>query len=375
MAHAVSLSVDGGVVVPAERPDTPPPDSVSLYWLGQAGFLIDTAALRIVIDPYLSDSLAEKYRGTRFPHTRMMPPPLDPTELAGVDWVLATHGHTDHLDPGTLPAIARNNPHCRFLVPRSVREKALERGVPADRMVECNSGQTVELPALQRASRTGGTPTPGSGTGTEEAPAHVSVVPAAHEERERDAQGNDRYLGYVISLRVAPSAGNSGLEAGPLAGAVSAAVVAGPAGAEDEAADRRGASDGGRRDVAREWLTVYHSGDTVPFEELFEVLAGYRMDLALLPINGRDEERRSHGVPGNMTVDEAVDAVERLRIPYLIAHHLDLFDFNTVDRQWAERRIAERSIGGHSTERFGRLRIASEGCRYELSVSSGGSGS
>ena len=57
--------------------------TVALAWLGQAGFLVRHAGLRLLIDPYLSDHLARKYAGTEFPHTRMMPAPLD---AAAVPW-------------------------------------------------------------------------------------------------------------------------------------------------------------------------------------------------------------------------------------------------------------------------------------------------
>jgi len=61
----------------------------AVWWLGQAGFLIAQGGLRIVIDAYLSDSLAEKYRGKAFPHNRMMPPPVAPDALTGIDWLTA----------------------------------------------------------------------------------------------------------------------------------------------------------------------------------------------------------------------------------------------------------------------------------------------
>lgn len=42
----------------------PPAGGTALWWLGQAGFLIEMAGHRLVIDAYLSDTLAAKYRGT-----------------------------------------------------------------------------------------------------------------------------------------------------------------------------------------------------------------------------------------------------------------------------------------------------------------------
>ena len=107
---------------------------VRLTWLGQAGFLIESGsgadAVRVVVDPYLSDSLYEKYREKKFTHKRMVPPPLKPEELTGIDFVLCTHGHTDHMDPGSLPGLAEANPACIFICPASEKAKALERGVP-----------------------------------------------------------------------------------------------------------------------------------------------------------------------------------------------------------------------------------------------------
>ncbi|HWP68417.1 MAG TPA: hypothetical protein VN437_03870, partial [Rectinemataceae bacterium] len=46
----------------------PPDVRLRLRWLGQAGFLMETGGIRILVDPYLSDSLAEKYRGKQYPH-------------------------------------------------------------------------------------------------------------------------------------------------------------------------------------------------------------------------------------------------------------------------------------------------------------------
>ena len=42
-----------------------------IWWLGQSGFLLQWKGKRILIDPYLSDSLTKKYLLTDKPHTRM----------------------------------------------------------------------------------------------------------------------------------------------------------------------------------------------------------------------------------------------------------------------------------------------------------------
>jgi L-ascorbate metabolism protein UlaG (beta-lactamase superfamily) len=149
-----------------------------LYWLGQAGFAIRAGARTILIDPYLSDSLAVKYRGRELAHARMMPAPVDPADLRGVDAVLCTHRHGDHMDPGTLPLIARNNPACVFVVPEAEREQAAARGAPESSIRGMDAGQTLE---------------PCAGIG-------VEALPSAHETLSVNERGENRFLGYVIRL-------------------------------------------------------------------------------------------------------------------------------------------------------------------------------
>ncbi len=74
-------------------------------------------------------------------------------------------------------------------------------------------------------------------------------------------------------------------------------------------------------------VKIFHSGDTVPWEGQGEAV-GEGVDVAFLPINGRDSSR---GVPGNMTSDEAVEFAASLHARHVIPHHYDMFTFNTVD--------------------------------------------
>ena len=106
------------------------PQGPLLTWLGQAGFLLDFGDRVVLIDPYLSDSLAEKYRGQRFAHQRMLAAPITAEALARVDLVLCTHRHGDHMDPGTLPVIATRHRDCRFVVPAAERRHAQALGLP-----------------------------------------------------------------------------------------------------------------------------------------------------------------------------------------------------------------------------------------------------
>lgn len=150
-----------------------------IFWLGQAGFAIFAAGRFGLIDPYLSDSLAEKYRGTARPHERMMPVPVAVRDLPEPDFVLLTHRHGDHMDPGTLPRIAKAFPAARFIFPEAERaEAALRSGLdPADpRLTGTDAGARIALsPGLS-----------------------LRVFAAAHETPETDMAGQHRFLGYGL---------------------------------------------------------------------------------------------------------------------------------------------------------------------------------
>jgi hypothetical protein len=157
----------------------PAAGSVAIAWLGQAGFLIRTASHTLLIDPYLSDFLARKYRGREFPHERLVPPPLAVADIARLDLVLCTHRHSDHMDPDTLAEIATRHPACRFVIPAADVDHARSLGLPADRLLAIDAGETLA---------------PAAGLS-------VAAVPAAHESLDRDAAGRCRFLGYDLPLR------------------------------------------------------------------------------------------------------------------------------------------------------------------------------
>ncbi|MBN9689783.1 MAG: MBL fold metallo-hydrolase [Verrucomicrobia bacterium] len=102
------------------------------------------------------------------------------------------------------------------------------------------------------------------------------AIPAAHEDLAVDSQGRPIYLGWVI-------------QAGP-------------------------------------WK-VYHSGDTVLYPGMVAGLREQRVDVALLPINGRAPERR---VAGNLNGREAAQVAKAIGAGCVVPGHYDLFAFNTA---------------------------------------------
>lgn len=76
-------------------------------------------------------------------------------------------------------------------------------------------------------------------------------------------------------------------------------------------------------------ITLYHSGDTLITTELVGALEGLAVDVALLPVNGRDYYREQAGLVGNMNVREAVRLAQALGVDTLVPMHWDMFRGNT----------------------------------------------
>lgn len=231
---------------------------VTICWLGQAGFWIDILGTKVLIDPYLSDSLTKKYSGKLFPHKRMMSAPLTVDTLPEPDIILITHAHTDHMDPDTLAPLSSRFPKVNIYVPIAARDTAIDRIGNEQVVKTVDAGQKLAL----------------------EDGLNLKVFPSAHEDFDVTQDGHYPYLGYGITK-----------------------------------ADQR----------------VYHSGDTILFRGLTEMIRNFAPQVALLPINGRDDYRKANGVPGNMTASEAVQLCRSAGVPHLIPHHFGMFEFNTSD--------------------------------------------
>jgi len=74
--------------------------------------------------------------------------------------------------------------------------------------------------------------------------------------------------------------------------------------------------------------TVYHSGDTLWYDDMVEVLKPFNIDVAFLPINGNEPSR---GVAGNLNCSEAAALGHQLGVRLIIPHHYHMFEFNTAD--------------------------------------------
>ncbi len=149
--------------------------NLSIWWLGQSGFLVQWQGRHLLFDPYLSDSLTVKYAATDRPHVRMTEIAVDTARLEFVDLVTSTHNHTDHLDAETLLPLIAANPEMQLLVPEANRAFAAER-------LACDPAWLVGMV---------------DGGHYEVAGFAVEGVPAAHEELEIDAEARHKFMGYV----------------------------------------------------------------------------------------------------------------------------------------------------------------------------------
>jgi L-ascorbate metabolism protein UlaG (beta-lactamase superfamily) len=76
-----------------------------IWWLGQSGFLVQVAGENILLDPYLSDTMTERYAASETPYERITGNVVEPALLSFVDVVATSNARVDHLDPGTLPHV------------------------------------------------------------------------------------------------------------------------------------------------------------------------------------------------------------------------------------------------------------------------------
>jgi L-ascorbate 6-phosphate lactonase len=75
-------------------------------------------------------------------------------------------------------------------------------------------------------------------------------------------------------------------------------------------------------------VRIYHAGDTITYPEMAHDLHELSIELALLPINGRDAFRERANVVGNMDAAEALTVAEAAGADVLVPMHYDMFDAN-----------------------------------------------
>ena len=246
-----------------------PYGQVQLWWLGQMGFLIKSGDKLLCIDYFAAPR-----------DDRQVPPPVPANEVTGVNFFLGTHNHDDHIDHLSWRIWKDTCADAKFVFPLLHAGSVKDDGIEVERclplsgegeMVLCNKpGSYAEITEPNHIR--------------ERNPSDVRIyaIPAAHEFLDRDAF-KQAYpaLQYIIEC-------------------------------------------GG--------LRIYHAGDTLRYEGMLNSLKQFGpIDVAILPINGRDAERYRRNCIGNMTFQEAVDLAGELQPRMVIPGHWDMFAGNSAD--------------------------------------------
>ncbi|MCY0869882.1 MAG: MBL fold metallo-hydrolase [Firmicutes bacterium] len=200
---------------------------------------------------------------------RRSPPPMSPEALPPVAVVLVTHEHDDHLDIPFLLELRRLGQQPYVVVPEPIVELAVSAGLDAQRVLPAKPDVPVRAGALTVHAIPA---VHGLGGGKEAV--SYGFAPRSHPS------GGYHFLGYVVEL-------------------------------------------GGVR--------LYHAGDTLPYDGLAERVRDFGVNVMCLPINGRDPNRESQGIVGNMTPAEAASLAVAVRPNVVIPMHYDGFWNNLGD--------------------------------------------
>jgi L-ascorbate 6-phosphate lactonase len=155
----------------------PQAGEVYIWWLGQSGYAIKSASALIYVDLYLSEHLTAKYANTEKPHIRMTASPLRGSDITNAVWVFASHKHSDHLDPGTLPNLFQSSPDAKLILPTALVDHAVSLGLASERLIPTRGDETLNLDGLV-----------------------VHSVPSSHPELDYDEDSGYPFLGFVFEM-------------------------------------------------------------------------------------------------------------------------------------------------------------------------------
>jgi L-ascorbate metabolism protein UlaG (beta-lactamase superfamily) len=83
-------------------------DRMTAAWLGHATMLLDVFGIRMITDPALRARVGIRVGPVTLGPKRYVAPALRVRDLPGLDFVLLTHAHMDHLDLATLRRLPRD---------------------------------------------------------------------------------------------------------------------------------------------------------------------------------------------------------------------------------------------------------------------------
>ncbi|TVY03976.1 MBL fold metallo-hydrolase [Paenibacillus cremeus] len=139
---------------------------LAIWFLGQESVVIKGGETTVYIDPYMSDNAKRTYS-----------PPLRPEDITNATYCLITHEHGDHLDSGTIPQVAVNNPAATFMAPGFCRDHMIRLGVNPEQLLDARTDEWRAMPDIR-----------------------IKPIPAAHEQLDYDPARGHRFVGYLLEL-------------------------------------------------------------------------------------------------------------------------------------------------------------------------------
>lgn len=257
----ITWHTSGNVLVTQVNETEPPEGVVSIWPIGQCGFIIKSGHTAIGIDLVLS----ELYDSNGKPR-RLFHPPFAPDAGLHLDALLVSHNHKDHLDIPTIRGIVQTNPLLKVFLPGGIKQESGQFSQP--QFVYLSDYETLAMKDFT-----------------------ITAVPVAHESYVYK-DGSSISMGYALTTA-------------------------------------------GKR--------LFHSGDALADSKLRTWLLSFHPDLLFLPINGRDEERHSNGIIGNMSSEEAIALANDTKA-LLIPMHYDFFSNNGYDVERFKQEADEAHI-------------------------------
>ncbi len=121
----------------------PASDGLRAIWFGHSSVLVEIDGVRIMTDPVLSDRVSPVPIGPE----RMHAPPIALADLSGIDAVLISHDHYDHLDMETVQHLAAQG--TQFYVGLGVGAHLDRWKVPAAQIHEMDWWESLEVRNVQ----------------------------------------------------------------------------------------------------------------------------------------------------------------------------------------------------------------------------------
>ncbi len=159
----------------------PPAWALAVQYHCQASLAIKAPGTTLYIDPWYSDHLDRVSAGQPFASHRLHPSPLAPADVTNADYVLITHDHLDHLDPGTIPDLLAASPRARIIAPQAACAHLRVLGVALDRLttIRIPTGDTLSQEYLFDGVA-------------------LTAIKGTHDGFDDDPEHGYPWLGYIV---------------------------------------------------------------------------------------------------------------------------------------------------------------------------------